>query len=71
MSTNDICFYEDVDKRYNGCNLKTLELLDCALIGACAVIRSNMVCLCKSYITQTQIKLISSALFAIQHVLDK
>ena len=25
------------------CNLKTTNLLDCALIGACAVIRSNMV----------------------------
>ena len=29
-----------------GCNLKTTELLDCALIGVCVVIRSNMV---KSY----------------------
>ena len=29
---------------YTGCNLKTTKLLDCALIGACAVIRSNTVC---------------------------
>ena len=26
-----------------GCNLKTAELLDCVLIGVCAVIRLNMV----------------------------
>ena len=30
-------------KTYTGCNLKTTELLDCALIGVCAVIRSNTV----------------------------
>ena len=30
-------------KKYTGCNLKTTELLDCALIGVCAVIRSNTV----------------------------
>ena len=28
---------------YTGCNLKTTEFLDCALIGVCAVIRSNTV----------------------------
>ena len=39
MSTNSICFY----KTYTGCNLKTTELLDCALIGACVVSRSNTV----------------------------
>ena len=27
----------------SGCNLKTTELLDCALIGACALIRLNTV----------------------------
>ena len=32
-----------VDKKYTGCNLKTMELLDCALIGVSAVIRSNTV----------------------------
>ena len=44
MGTNNICLYKEVDQNYTGCNLKTTELLDCALIGACAVIRSNMVC---------------------------
>ena len=41
ISTHNICLYKDVDKKYTGCNLKTTELLDCALIGICAVIRSN------------------------------
>ena len=45
ISTHNICLYKDVDKKYTGCNLKTTELLDCALIGICAVIRSNTVCL--------------------------
>ena len=31
-----------IDK-YSGSNLKTTELLDCALIGVCAVIRANTV----------------------------
>ena len=35
--------YQEVDKKYTGCILKTTELLDCVLIGVCAVIRSNMV----------------------------
>ena len=42
MSTHNICF----NKRYIqkcGCNMKTTKLLDCALIGVCAVIRSNTV----------------------------
>ena len=43
MGTHNICLYKEVDKNYTGCNLKTMELLDCALIGACVVIRSNMV----------------------------
>ena len=43
MSTHNICLYDKVDKKYTGCNMKTMELLDCALIGVCAVIRSNMV----------------------------
>ena len=34
----------EVDKKYTFCHLKTTELLDCALIGVCAVIRSNTVC---------------------------
>ena len=44
MGTHNICLYKEVDKKYTGCNLKTTELLDCALIGVCAVIRSNTVC---------------------------
>ena len=43
MSTSKICLYKGVDKKYTGCNLKTTELLGCALIGVYAVIRSNMV----------------------------
>ena len=34
---------KEVDKNNNCLNLRTTELLDCALIGACAVIRSNTV----------------------------
>ena len=41
---HNICLYKEVDKKYTGCNLKTTELLECALIGICAVIRSNTVC---------------------------
>ena len=44
MGTHNICLYKEVDKNYTGYNLKTMELLDCALIGVCAVIRSNTVC---------------------------
>ena len=43
MSTHKICLYKKVDKKYTGCNLKTTKLLDRALIGVCAVIRSNTV----------------------------
>ena len=42
MGSHNICLYKEVDKKYIGCNLIT-ELLDCALIGVCAVIRSNTV----------------------------
>ena len=45
MSTDNISIYKEVDKKYTGCNLKITELLDCALIGVCAVIRSNTVSL--------------------------
>ena len=41
--THNICLYREVDKKYTGCNLKTMELLDYALIGVFAVIRSNTV----------------------------
>ena len=43
MGTHNICLYKEVDKKYTGCNLKTRELLDCALIGVYAVIRSDTV----------------------------
>ena len=44
MGTHNICLHKEVDKRYIGYNLKTTELLDCQLIGICAVIRANTVC---------------------------
>ena len=43
MRTHNICLYKKVNKMYTGCNLKTTEFHECALIGVCAVIRSNMV----------------------------
>ena len=43
MGTHNICHYKKVDKKYTGYNLKTTELLDCARIGVCAVIRLNTV----------------------------
>ena len=43
MGTHNICLYKEVDKKYTGCYMKTTKLLDCALIGVCAVIRSNTV----------------------------
>ena len=43
MGTHNICLYFEVDKNYTGCNLKTMELLDCTLIGVCVIITSNMV----------------------------
>ena len=41
MSTHNICLYKEVDKMYS--SMKATELLDCALIGVCAVIRSNTI----------------------------
>ena len=43
MGIHNICLYKEVDKKYTGCNQKTTELLDCALIGVCVLIRSNTV----------------------------
>ena len=43
MGTNNICLYKEVDKKYTGCNLKTMELLECVVIRVCAIIRSNTV----------------------------
>ena len=39
-----ISLLKKLTKKYTGYNLKTVELLDCVLIGICAVIRSNTVC---------------------------
>ena len=43
MRTHNICLYKKVNKKYTGCNLKTMEVDECALIGIYAVIRSNTV----------------------------
>ena len=43
MSTHNIRFYKEVDNKYTDSNLMITELLDCVLIGVCAVIRLNMV----------------------------
>ena len=43
MGTHNICLNKIVDKKYTCYNLKPTELLDCGLIGVCAVIRLNMV----------------------------
>ena len=48
MGIHNICLYKETDKKYTGCNLKTIESLACALIGVCDVIRSNTVLLKKS-----------------------
>ena len=44
MGTHNICLYKEVDKKNTGCNLKTMELLECSLTGVCVVIRLNLVC---------------------------
>ena len=33
MGTHNICLYKVVDKKYSGCDLKTMELLDYGLQG--------------------------------------
>ena len=38
MGTHNVYLYKEVDKKYTGCNLKTTELLDCALINHYIVI---------------------------------
>ena len=52
MSNHNICLYKEVKKKYTGCNLNTTEFLDCALIGVCAVIRSNTLLKYFLYISQ-------------------
>ena len=41
IGADNICLYKEVYKKYTGFNLKTSELLDCALIGVCVVIKLN------------------------------
>ena len=53
VGTHNICLYKEVDKKYSGCNLKTTELFNYALIGVCAVIRSNRVCALSGAMTGT------------------
>ena len=43
MDIHNRCLYEEVDKKYTGCYLKTTKVLDYALIGVCTVIRLNTV----------------------------
>ena len=42
MSTH-IMFFKRSRRKYTGYNQRTTKLLDCALLGVCAVIRSNTV----------------------------
>ena len=44
MGTHNISLYKQVDKKDTSCNLKTMQLLDSALIGVCVVIRLKTVC---------------------------
>ena len=57
IGTHNISLCKEEDKKYIGSNLKTTELLDCALIGACAVIRSNTIFVC-IYLSSKQAKLL-------------
>ena len=71
MGTYNICLYTEVDKKYSGSNLKTMELLDCALIGICAVIRANTV-LCGSYhCLHQRILLISQNICFVEKIVKK
>ena len=38
MSSLNICLYKEVDKKDTGYILKTIESLDCSLIGVCVII---------------------------------
>ena len=53
MRTHNICLHKKVNKKYTGCN-KTTEFHDCALIGVCAVIRSNTVIIQQNFILRYQ-----------------
>ena len=55
IGAHNICRYKEIDKKYTGCNLKTTKMLDCALIGVCAVIRSNTVYLDKYFVWEGRV----------------
>ena len=57
MGAHNICLYKEADKKYTGCNLKTMELPDCVLIGICVVIKSNTV-----YVMVTHLKHLTKAM---------
>ena len=56
MGIHNISLYKEVDKKYTGCNLKTAELLDCAIIGVCVLTRSYTVVLEKDIFLYCPIK---------------
>ena len=64
MSTHNISLYKEVNKRYTDCHLKTTKFLDCALIGVCAVIRSNTVVYDAAY-TSSRIRIFISSLLCV------
>ena len=66
MGTHSICLYKEVAKQYTSCNPKSTELLDCALIGVCAVIRSNTVCTVARDIKHKIVK--TSSIFSLQEL---
>ena len=36
MDAHNICLYKETDKKYTGCNLKTMELRLCTYRGMCS-----------------------------------
>ena len=62
MATHNICLYKEVDKNYIDYNLKTTELLDCALIGIacgnyciCSTLREGVVGWCEGAVYLTSL----------------
>ena len=71
MGTHSICLYKEVAKQYTSCNPKSTELLDCALIGVCAVIRSNTVFRVKVFkIIPTFTCMVWPRVFVVYHIYD-
>ena len=67
-SLTNICLFKEEDREYTSCNLKTMELLNCALLGVCAVIRSNTVFLLLfSCIINTSYTMSTSLSFSKKH----